>query len=132
MNDPDIISQPAAPGPVEPVDLRALADGGSPAGIAAATPGEERGAMAPADPDALVIDLADLLPDGQGEVVLFADESLPVRIATSEILTQSGIIDSHTTAAGVAVDGLHYYSFGNGLTLYSPMDIPITEPADVS
>lgn len=123
MDDPDIMSHVAGPGTVEPVDLRALAEGGSPAGIAGA---------APADPDTLVIDLADLLPDGQGEVVLFADEGLPVRIATSEALTHSGIIDSHTTAAGVPVDGLHYYSFGNGLTLYSPIDVLITGSADVA
>ena len=75
--------------------------------------------------DSVFLELGDLLPDASGEVVLFADDELPVNILTHEHLTQAGIAESHVTAAGVDVSGLHFYSFESGITVYSPTDILI-------
>ncbi len=73
----------------------------------------------------LVLSLEDLLPDVEGEVVVHAENNLPVSVVTNESLASSGIVDHHVTASGVDVDGLYYYSFANGITLYSDTDIVI-------
>jgi len=73
----------------------------------------------------LVLGLDDLLPDVEGEVVVHVEDDMAVSLVTSESLASSGIADHHVTASGVDVDGLYYYSFANGLTLYSDTDIVI-------
>ncbi len=79
--------------------------------------------------ETVLLELEDLLPDASGEVVLFADEQLPVNIVTDESVTEAGIAEAHVTATGVDVTGLHFYSFEGGITLYSPTDLLIvTEP----
>lgn len=77
------------------------------------------------DSEALVLNLEDLLPDMEGEVVLQAE--MPLSLVVERPLTGSGIVEHHVTAAGVDVDGLHYYSFDNGITLYSDIDILIVD-----
>ena len=84
------------------------------------------GALAPWS-DALVLDLEDLLPDVEGEVVLFAEDGVPLGLVTHQPMTGSGIVDQHVTASGVDVEGLYYYSFESGVTLYSETDIIIVE-----
>ena len=79
----------------------------------------------PAVGETVLLELADLLPDASGEVVLFADEDLPVNIVTDQPVTEVGIAGAHVTAAGVDVTGLHFYSFESGLTVYSPTDVLI-------
>ncbi len=79
----------------------------------------------PAVGDTVLLELADLLPDASGEVVLFADDDLPVNIVTDLPVTEAGIAEAHVTAAGVDVTGLHFYSFESGLTVYSPNDVLI-------
>lgn len=82
--------------------------------------------------EAVLLDLADLLPDDSGEVVLFADDALPVNILTDESLTSEGIAEAHVTAAGVDVTGLHFYSFESGVTLYSPSDLLIVAESGIT
>ena len=69
--------------------------------------------------------LTDLLPDDAGEVVLVADDDLPINLLSSESVTEAGIAPEHVTAGGMEVTGLHYYSFESGLTVYSPVDLLI-------
>ena len=75
----------------------------------------------------VILELEDLLPDTSGEVVLFAEEDVPVNILTHESVTEAGIADAHVTASGLDVTGLHYYSFESGITLYSPSDVLIID-----
>jgi hypothetical protein len=75
--------------------------------------------------ETVLLELADLLPDASGEVVLFADDTLPLNIVTDLPVTDAGIAEAHVTAAGVDVTGLHFYSFESGLTVYSPTDVLI-------
>ncbi len=82
--------------------------------------------------ETVLLELADLLPDALGEVVLFADEDLPVNIVTDQPITEVGIAEAHVTAAGVDVTGLHFYSFESGLTVYSPIDVLIIADSGVS
>lgn len=78
---------------------------------------------------ALVLALEDLLPDVEGAVVMLADDDLPVNLVTDQPLAGSGVVDGHASAGGVDVEGLFYYSFANGLTLYSDTDIVIVNQA---
>lgn len=82
--------------------------------------------------ETVLLELADLLPDASGEVVLFADDDLPVNIVTDQPITEVGIAEAHVTAAGVDVTGLHFYSFESGLTVYSPTDVLIIDDSGVS
>ncbi len=75
--------------------------------------------------ETVLLDLADLLPDDAGEVVLFADDALPVNILADQPMTDAGIAEAHVTATGVDVTGLHFYSFEGGVTVYSPTDVLI-------
>ena len=77
------------------------------------------------DPDSVILELSDLLPDASGEVVLFTDEDTPVNILTSEVVTGTGVAEPHVTATGVDVTGLHFYVFESGITVYSPTDVLI-------
>ncbi len=86
----------------------------------------------PAIGETVLIELGDLLPDASGEVVLFADDDLPVNIVTDLPVTDAGIAETHVTAAGVDVTGLHFYSFESGLTVYSPIDVMIVADIGVS
>lgn len=87
----------------------------------------------PADAgETVVLDLGDLLPDASGEVVLFADDALPVNIVTDQPVTDAGIAETHVTATGVDVTGLHFYSFEGGVTVYSPTDVLIIADSGVT
>jgi hypothetical protein len=86
----------------------------------------EPGGTSPADdPDSVVLQLGDLLPDSSGEVVLFMGEDVSVNLMTRETITGFGIADPHVTAGGLDVTGLHFYSFEGGLTVYTANDILI-------
>jgi hypothetical protein len=87
----------------------------------------EPGGQSPSeiDPDSVILQLGDLLPDSSGEVVLFMGEDVSVNLLTRETITGFGIADPHVTATGVDVTGLHFYSFESGLTVYSASDILI-------
>lgn len=89
------------------------------------------GGPEPITEETVLLELEDLLPDASGEVVLFADDELPVNIVTDEPVTDAGIAEAHVTATGVDVTGLHFYSFEGGITLYSPTDLLIVTEPDV-
>jgi hypothetical protein len=82
--------------------------------------------------ETVLLDLADLLPDDAGEVVLFADDALPVNILADQPMTDAGIAEAHVTATGVDVTGLHFYSFEGGVTVYSPTDVLIVIDSGVT
>jgi hypothetical protein len=66
----------------------------------------------------LTLELADLVSDSNGEVVLYNDSHLPslaVRAASPPI--ESGALGSHVTAAGDDVTGYRYVAFDNGTKL---------------
>ncbi len=71
--------------------------------------------------------LEELLPDDAGEVVLIADEDVPIDLLSRESMTEAGIAPEHVTLGGMEVTGLHYYSFESGLTVYSPVDLLILD-----
>ena len=71
--------------------------------------------------------LEELLPDDAGEVVLIADEDVPIDLLSRENMTEAGIAPEHVTLGGMEVTGLHYYSFESGLTVYSPVDLLILD-----
>lgn len=107
---------------VDPVALAHLA---SDASLSPSLP-QSTAALADA---ALVLTLEDLLPDTEGTVVMLTDDRLPVNLVTDEPLAGSGVVDEQVTAGGLEVEGLYYYSFANGLTLYSDTDIVIVNAA---
>jgi hypothetical protein len=75
--------------------------------------------------EALVLSLEELLPDVEGTVIMLSDAGLPVNLVTDELLAGSGVVGEPVSAGGFDVEGLFYYSFANGLTLYSDTDIVI-------
>lgn len=81
------------------------------------------------EPEPIVLQFEDLLPDADGRVVLFAEDDMAVNIVTTERIADSGIVEDHVTADGLDVSGLHYYSFENGVTVYSLSDLVISEVA---
>ena len=62
----------------------------------------------------------------EGEIVLVAEDNVALNIVTDESISESGVAEEHVTATGVEVNGLYFYSFDNGITLYSDQDILIT------
>jgi hypothetical protein len=76
--------------------------------------------------DPLVLSIADLLPDAQGEVVLFNDAGLSAfSIVGAQSVIGSGIADHHATAEGIDVTGMAYSTFETGLTVYYPSDVTL-------
>ena len=76
--------------------------------------------------EAVVLTLSDLVPDEQGEIVLFNDADAPVMIAADLPVIASGLAEPHVTAAGIDVTGMHFSSFETGITVYHDPDIPLT------
>lgn len=110
----DLIGPAVADVVVDPASLEHLA------GDASLSP-----SPAPVAGDALVLTLGDLLPDVEGTVVMLTDDVLPVNLVTDEPLAGSGVVGEPVSAGGFDVEGLYFYSFANGLTLYSDTDIVI-------
>jgi len=73
----------------------------------------------PAADDALTLNLSDLLPDANGEIVILNEGDDPgLNIVTDLRLLESGIADSHITDGGIDVKGLQYWVFEDGTKLY--------------
>ncbi len=69
--------------------------------------------------DVVTLELADLLSDSNGEIVLFNDSHLPalaVRVESPPVA--SGEIGSHVTAAGDDVTGYRFVAFDDGTKLF--------------
>lgn len=69
--------------------------------------------------DALTLNLSDLLPDANGEIVILNEGDDPgLNIVTDLRLLESGIAESHVTDGGIDVKGLQYWVFEDGTKLY--------------
>ena len=86
--------------------------------------GRDNPGTAPLD-ETLVLDVADLLPDEAGEVVLVYEDDWAVNLVTDAKLHAEGLSESHVTVTGLDVTGQHYYSFDNGITIYSVGEVAI-------
>lgn len=76
--------------------------------------------------DQMVLSLGDLLPDANGDVVLFNEAGpMAVNITTDERITETGTADHYVTSTGVDVDGYHFCTFEAGLTIYYPPEIDL-------
>ena len=73
---------------------------------------------------AVSLDLADLLSDNGGELVL--DIDVPVALQAHLEVADSGIAGSHVTENGDDVSGFSYVAFADGPTLFYPSDLDVT------
>lgn len=72
-----------------------------------------------ADGSQFTLNLADLLPDANGEIVILNEGDDPcLNIVTDLRLLESGIAESHVTDGGIEVKGLQYWVFEDGTKLY--------------
>ena len=72
----------------------------------------------------VVIALADLMRDSNGEVVLFNDSGLrSLGVATDAAVMEEGEVGKHVTAAGEDVSGFHFIRFEGGLKLFYPAEL---------
>jgi hypothetical protein len=77
--------------------------------------------------DQLALSLDDLLPDANGNVVLFNDAG----VTEMSILSERPVVDTGIAGEEAAADigdvtGMAYYSFDSGPTLYCPMDVHVS------
>ncbi len=76
--------------------------------------------------DSMVLSLSDLLPDANGDVVLFSEAGpVAVNITTDERGTETGTADHYVTLSGVDVSGYHFCTFEAGLTIFYPPEIDL-------
>nr|WP_298686911.1 hypothetical protein [uncultured Dongia sp.] len=90
-------------------------------------------AGASATGDQFSLNLADLLPDANGEIVILNEGDDPcLNIVTDLRLLESGIADAHVTDGGIEVKGLQYWVFEDGTKLYySPgLSISVDQPIE--
>ena len=89
--------------------------------------------FAPLDRDAdqeppLMLALADLMGDSNGEVVLFNDSglrALSLELSTDVVIVEEGRAGRNVTAAGEDVSGFRYLRFDNGLKLYHQPELDL-------
>ncbi|MGB8276075.1 MAG: hypothetical protein WCF16_12500 [Alphaproteobacteria bacterium] len=81
--------------------------------------------------DQMVLSLSDLLPDTNGDVVLFNEAGpLAVNIMTDARIMETGTADHYVTSTGVDVSGYHYCTFEAGVTIYYPPEIDLLVTAN--
>ncbi|MET1025914.1 MAG: hypothetical protein ABWY00_02005 [Dongiaceae bacterium] len=74
----------------------------------------------------VTLQLSDMLPDANGEIVILGDGAdSPLNIVTDLRLLETGIAVSHMTEAGVQVEGLTYWVFEDGTKVYHSHDVTI-------
>ena len=67
----------------------------------------------------VTLDLADMIEDANGEVVLFNDSHLTaMAVRTGANPIEKGDSGQHVTASGADVAGFHFISFDNGVKLF--------------
>jgi len=86
-------------------------------------PPHELSRIQPASDDApaapVTLELAELVEDVNGEIVLFNDSHLPaLAIHAARPPVAQGEVDHHVTASGDDVSGFHYIAFADGPTLF--------------
>ena len=78
-------------------------------------------------PDQLALSLEDLLPDANGNVVLFNDAGVTeMSIVSEKPVVDSGIAGEQAESEIGDVAGMAYYSFDSGPTLYCPLDVHVS------
>jgi hypothetical protein len=78
------------------------------------------------EPAGPVLDLADLMLDENGEVVLFNDSNLrTMTLRAAARLVRRGQAGRHVTATGEDVSGFHYLAFDNGATIFFRPDLEV-------
>ena len=105
--------------------VRTIAEAGYPPAATVVAEPEE---TTPPGSDAGIVslELADLIQDDNGEIVLFNDSHLPaVALHTDVSPLSEGSMTIHTTAAGEDVSGYRYVAFSNGLTLFYQTDLDL-------
>jgi hypothetical protein len=94
------------------------------------TPAEDDGLTlaSPLGDDVIALSLDDLLPDANGNVVLFNDAGVTeMSIVAERPVVDSGIAgEGAGLSAGAEVAGMAYYSFDSGPTLYCPLDLHVS------
>lgn len=76
--------------------------------------------------DRIVLSLADLLPDVNGDIVLSSPTGpVAVNITTNQKVIATGTADHHVTWDGVDVFGYHFCTFEAGVTIYYPAEIDL-------
>jgi len=74
----------------------------------------------------VTLNLSDLIPDANGEVVLFNDSQVrSLELAADSVVVGEGIAENHVTVAQDDVTGFRYLAFANGLTLYYDPNLKI-------
>ena len=76
--------------------------------------------------DPVVLQLTDLVPDADGEIVVFNDIEAPIRLAAEGRIVASGMADPHVTAAGIDVTGMQFSLLDSGLTVYHDPEVDLT------
>ena len=74
--------------------------------------------LAPVAAAAPALQLADLLADGNNEVVLFDDGGVRELTLTGGAVAAEGTVAAHVTETGADVSGYRFVTFADGLTLY--------------
>ena len=98
------------------------------------TPAENDGLKlaSPLGDDTIALSLDDLLPDANGNVVLFNDAGVTeMSIVAERPVIDSGIAGEDAGMSGSTdVVGMAYYSFDSGPTLYCPLDLHVSIISD--
>ena len=74
----------------------------------------------------VTLQLSDMLPDANGEIVIMGDGGdSHLNIVTDLRLLETGIAAAHTTEGGGQVEGLTYWIFEDGTKVYHSHDVLI-------
>lgn len=74
----------------------------------------------------VTLQLTDMLPDANGEIVIMGDGAdSRLSIVTDLRLLETGIAEQHLTESGVQVEGLTYWIFEDGTKLYHSSDVTL-------
>jgi hypothetical protein len=84
------------------------------------------GAVPSLDDMSVTLQLSDMLPDANGEIVIVGDGAdSQLNIVTDLRLLETGIASPHLTESGVQVEGLTYWVFEDGTKVYHSPDVTI-------
>jgi hypothetical protein len=84
------------------------------------------GSAAAMDDMSVTLQLSDMLPDANGEIVILGDGAdSHLSIVTELRLLETGIAAQHLTESGVQVEGLTYWVFEDGTTVYHSHDVTL-------
>jgi hypothetical protein len=84
------------------------------------------GAASALDDMSVTLQLSDMLPDANGEIVIMGDGAdSHLNIVTELRLLETGIANQHLTESGVQVEGLTYWVFEDGTKVYHSNDVTL-------